>query len=78
MKIAFIGANSFLASYCVQAFQNHSSLHLWSRNVPENSGNHKHHLFVLPEQSPKVSDLLDFDAILYFASAGYSPGKMLL
>lgn len=74
MKLTFLGSSSFLASYCVEKFEN-DELNLWSRTPIAATENHAHHRFELPTHAPKVTQLLNQDAVIYFASAGVQAGK---
>ncbi len=74
LKIAIIGASSFLAKYIINTFEKEDvDLVLFSRSTI--IGEHRHITFEYPNQTLDFNFLLSFDVIIYAAAAGVQSSK---
>lgn len=67
MKVAIVGANSFLASYIINKIKSDFDLMLYGQ-FQIDSFNFKS--FIFPDKKIDFEELLDFDVIIYTAGAG--------
>jgi nucleoside-diphosphate-sugar epimerase len=72
MKVAIIGANSFLAQYIIEEFikNKENSLVLFGMSPIEKYQEQPFVRFAFPESEINFQSLLDFDIIIYTAGAG--------
>jgi nucleoside-diphosphate-sugar epimerase len=75
MKVAVIGASSFLASYIIEKLKNRNdSLTLYGTEPHPHYNEIPFRRFVFPDAPVELTDLLVFDAIVYTAGAGIQAG----